>query len=88
LKHHKYDNGICGNDDPIACSDMEKPYGVPKATASRYFKKYFGSHNGYVIKCRDKGTLAAFLKILTGEFSLARPNVDPRRDAEENGDDE
>jgi hypothetical protein len=55
--HHQYhQDGSILKYDPISVAELERTYGISKATASRWFKDHFGCHRAYKVDCRrDKG---------------------------------
>lgn len=92
-KHHKYDNGSCGNFVPIGVRELERLAVVGKATASDFFSAKFnngerGGHAKYQIACRERGKLVDSLKLLLGEFppSILFPNVSDANELEDSGD--
>lgn len=74
-KHHRYDNGSCGNQTPVGVTELarmlrpDSPKSM-KTNVSRFFKKKFGGYRKYCAMCRrDKTELAAALKLLNGEYA-------------------
>jgi hypothetical protein len=68
-KHHNYADGGCLNPEPVGNNVLAREADVDPATASVFFKKEFGGHDKYKVKCRDLATLILSLKLLNGEFS-------------------
>jgi hypothetical protein len=70
-EHHQYAGGGCLNTEPIGVNELKERYDVSKASASRFFKKEFGSHAKYRnVYCRDDRYLLAALKKLNDEYTV------------------
>ena len=74
-KHHAYDEGGCGNLDPIGVRDLAEAVGCSPSTVTEFFDREFGGddrmsgHSKYQVVCRNGGRLADSLKALRGEFA-------------------
>jgi hypothetical protein len=84
-KHHRYNDGSCLNQEPVANNELARQVGVAAGSASAFFKKTFGGWSKYRAACRDAATLAFYLKVLRGEFTPdktfgRKPPGEDRRD--------
>jgi hypothetical protein len=69
LAHHRYDNGSCGNFEPVKNNRFAGQLKVGRSTASDFFDRVFGGHPAYIAACRDGTRLCAKLKILAQDYS-------------------
>ncbi|MCC7085581.1 MAG: hypothetical protein IT427_11305 [Pirellulales bacterium] len=67
-QHHKYDNGIVHNFDPIVVRTIAPKWGVSVGALSKFLKENFGDYDGYVGKC-NRREIAAELKRLGNEYT-------------------
>ncbi len=69
--HHRYDNGVCGNEVAIGSNELARKAGVSTGSASTFFAKKFDGHKKYRATChRNPQAIAKVLKALNGEYSL------------------
>ena len=68
--HHQYAEGGCLNLEPVSGNELARMAKVSNSSASRFLKKYFGSHSKYRAACQDKHRLIDRLKTLNRDFSL------------------
>jgi hypothetical protein len=72
MRHHKYEDGYCGNDEPIGVKALATLVQVAPSTVSDYFKNSaFDGHSKYKQAC-VKGTLGEILRIESGELQGKR----------------
>jgi hypothetical protein len=69
LSHHEYDNGSCGNFEPIRNNELADRLKVPRPTVSDFFGRVFDGHQAYVAACLDRTRLCAKLKILARDYT-------------------
>ena len=67
-KHHKYSDGSCLNQEPIALRHLASMAGVSPSAASKFLRVQFGSYAAYRDACRLSSNLAASLRLLNQEF--------------------
>lgn len=80
--HHRYADGGCLNFEPVGCNELARLAGVSKATAARFFAKYFKGHVHYRYACGHKAKLRGALMLLNGEFLPHRLlNTEPADDS-------
>ena len=65
--HHKYADGVCLNQEPIACNELARLADVSVSTASVFFRKYFNGHTKYRAICGDITQLVFTLKLQNQE---------------------
>lgn len=75
-KHHEYEEGSCGNTDPIGVNELASVgfADVSPSTASEFFNREFkngekGGHAAYLRLCCEPGLLSKAMKLLRGEQS-------------------
>lgn len=67
--HHKYADGSCLNQTPVANNELARRADVSKSTASEFFKSEFDGHMKYRGICSDVKRLIVALRLLNNEFS-------------------
>lgn len=78
IAHHQYDNGSVLNWDPIGSNALAEEANVGKGTASKFFKKWFGTHDRYKKACIS-GDVGIALRQLAGESILKTFGSDPEQ---------
>jgi hypothetical protein len=75
-QHHQYADGSCLNAEPIGNNELARQAEVGRATANRFFDKWFGGHAVYCGICRrNTRKLVDTIKAMNGEFVPAsEPN--------------
>jgi hypothetical protein len=84
-KHHRYENGICLNSEPVVANELARVAKVGKGTVSRFFNRAFnddqkGGYSRYKRACREPGKLTNSLRLLLGELTpsiLFKPLSNP-----------
>lgn len=69
LEHHRYENGSCGNYEPIGNNALADKLKVGRPTSSDFFKKAFGGHAAYKRACKNGTLLYVKLKIMAQDFA-------------------
>jgi hypothetical protein len=75
LAHHRYDNGSCGNLEPMGVNELARQANVAASSVTGFFNSQFGGreredgHYNYKVVCMHPARLAESLKVLDGGFS-------------------
>jgi hypothetical protein len=70
---HKYDNGSCGNPEPVVLNVFSKKIDVAPASVSDFFRVHFDGHAKYKATCtRDLTRIALWLTGLNQDFTAVK----------------
>jgi hypothetical protein len=60
--HHEYDEGCCGNFEPVRVTELSELAKVSKSTASGFLKDQFGGHREYKGACSRQSQLNTVMR--------------------------